>query len=183
MNFKKEEIEKIDLTQFANLIPEDEFRAYFLSEAGYDHYKLLGYVSSIYNDEILLDVGTYKGCSALALASNPKNRVKSFDIRSGLRTISNYPANIEFIVDNVIDERYKDLILSSKFIILDTDHDGPFEHEFYNYLKLINWKGTLMLDDIKLNQPMKDFWDSITEEKCDISDVGHCTGTGIVIFK
>jgi hypothetical protein len=179
----KEKINQIDLSQFAELVLEDEFRGYFLDSAGKEHYKLLGYVSSILNNETLIDVGTYKGCSALALAINPTNQVKSFDVRYGLRNIADYPDNVEFIVDNIVNEQYKDLVLSSKFIILDTDHDGTFEYEFYNYLKSINWKGSLLIDDILLNDAMKEFWDIIEEEKHDVTELGHHSGTGLIIFK
>jgi hypothetical protein len=178
----KEKINQIDLSQFKDLILETEFRNYFLDSPGKEHYKLLGYISSIVNFETLLDIGTYKGCSALALALNPDNQVKSFDIRDGLRNISGHPYNVEFIIDNIVNEKYKDLVLSSKFIILDTDHEGTFEHEFYNYLKSIGYKGTLMLDDIKFSKPMEDFWSRITHEKYDISEIGHHSGTGLVIF-
>ena len=41
----------------------------------------------------------------------------------------------------------------------------------------------MLLDDIDLNQPMKEFWGIINEEKYDVSHVGHWSGTGIVIFK
>ena len=37
-----------------------------------------------------------------------------------------------------------------------------------------------MLDDIKLNTGMYDFWNNIEEEKYDLSDIGHETGTGLV---
>jgi hypothetical protein len=183
MKIDESKLKAIDLTSLSINITNYEHKRYFLSECGSEHYKLLAYFSSIYNNVTLLDIGTYKGCSALALAYNPTNQVKSFDIRFGLRDISNYPNNVEFIVDNIINEEYKSLVLSSKFIILDTDHLGDFEHEFYKYLKTIGYKGILLLDDIKLNNEMKEFWNSITEEKYDMSDVGHITGTGLVILK
>lgn len=177
------ELEDIDLLGNADVINEEEYRNYYLGNPGQEHYKLLAYYSTQFNDSILLDIGTYKGCSALALAHNPTNQVKSFDIRFGLRNISDYPDNIEFIVDNIINKEYESLILSSKFIILDTDHLGEFEHEFYKHLKTIGYKGILLLDDIKLNAPMMEFWDSITDEKHDISNIGHHSGTGLVILK
>jgi hypothetical protein len=37
--------------------------------------------------------------------------------------------------------------------------------------------------DIKLNESMVDYWNSVKEEKYDISHVGHHSGTGLVIFK
>jgi len=176
-------LNKINLNSSANYIIEEEFKTYYLDKPGKEHYKLLAYLSTQYNNKILLDIGTYKGCSALAMAHNDKNLVKSFDIRSGLRGITNQPDNVEFIDDNVLDLKYSDLVKSSPLILLDTDHDGSFEREFYSYLKSINWKGTLVLDDINFNDAMRDFWNSITEEKYDITHIGHHSGTGLVIFK
>ena len=66
--------------------------------------------------------------------------------------------------------------------MLDTDHDGPFEYKSYNYLKEINWEGYLLLDDIHLNNVMREFWNHIDNEKHDITSIGHWSGTGLVIF-
>ena len=46
----------------------------------------------------------------------------------------------------------------------------------------IKYKGYLMLDDIYYNDAMRNFWSSIVEEKYDISNIGHHSGTGLVIF-
>ena len=178
-----EKIKEVDLTTLGELVLEEEYRNYFKGAPGQEHYKLLGYISLLFNNETLLDIGTYKGCSALALSLNPTNQIKSFDIRQGLRSLSSTPNNVEFIIDNILDGKYINLIQSTNFIILDTDHNGPFEHDFYEHLKSIDWKGTLILDDIKLNDPMIVFWDTIIEEKYDISRIGHYSGTGLVIFK
>ena len=43
-----------------------------------------------------------------------------------------------------------------------------------------SYKGFVLLDDIKLNTGMYDFWNNIEEEKYDLSDIGHETGTGLV---
>jgi hypothetical protein len=61
------EIAKIDLSELSQLVIEEEFRGYFLSEPGLEHYKLLSHISLLYNNVNLLDIGTYKVCSALAL--------------------------------------------------------------------------------------------------------------------
>lgn len=178
-----EQINSIDLTEYAGYVIEDEFRNYYLGSAGSEHYKLLAYLSTQYSDSSLLDIGTYKGCSSLAMAYNKSNKVKSFDIREGLRRLSNYPDNVEYIVDNILEGKYKELVMESPLILLDTDHEGGFEHEFYQYLRTIQWKGTLVLDDIYYNQPMTSFWNSIEEEKQDLTAIGHHSGTGIVFFK
>jgi hypothetical protein len=133
----------------------------------------------LYENQTLLDVGTYHGSSALALGMNSSNQIKSFDLirQPELNYINE--SNIEFKLENIL-ENNDELILSAPFIMLDTDHDGPFEYAFYNHLKKINYKGLLFLDDINLNDPMKGFWNHITEEKHELTSKGHWSGTGIV---
>jgi len=65
---------------------------------------------------------------------------------------------------------------------LDTFHDGTFELKFYNHLKSINYNGYLLLDDIKLNKEMIEFWNQIELDKEDLSYLGHSSGTGVVYF-
>lgn len=177
------ELNKIDLSLLSDRIIDEEFKNYFLDEPGKEHYKLLAYFSLKYNDSTLLDIGTYKGCSALALSYNPTNKITSFDIREGLKRLHSVPDNVECVIDDCSKKQYKDLILSSPFIMLDTDHDGVFEIYFHKYLQDIEYKGLLMIDDIKLNEPMVNYWNSIKEEKHDISHVGHHSGTGLITFK
>lgn len=180
--FNLQDIEKIDLENISLHIEEEEFRKYFTSSPGIEHYKLLAYISTTYTDSILLDVGTYKGCSALALSYNQRNVVKSFDLYGKLR-INYFPSNIKFIIGDITNNIYVEDVKKSSFILLDTEHDGVFENLMYKYLKDINWRGHLMLDDIKLNTEMISFWNSILEEKHDISNLGHHSGTGLVVFK
>jgi len=176
-------VNNIDLTNLSTLILEEEFRNYFLSDPGQEHYKLLGYFSTKYDNSTLLDIGTFKGCSALALSFNPTNKVVSFDIVPETRQLSHEPENVQFIVDDILKEEYKDLILQSPLILLDTFHDGVFEHTFYYYLRDIGYKGLLLLDNTKLNEQMRQFWDDVHQEKYDVSLFGHSTGTGLVIFE
>jgi len=152
---------------------------YFHLESGKEHYRLLMYVSMLYNDEIIFDVGTNKCMSALALSYNSLNKVKSFDIVKLLPDNPNVN-NIEYIIGDAT----KDVdLVKCPVIFLDVDHDGTYENIFYNHLRSINWKGILILDDIHLNQPMKDFWNGISEKKYDITNIGHWSGTGIVLFE
>ncbi len=69
-----------------------------------------------------------------------------------------------------------DEIVKSDFIVLDIDpHDGIEETRILEALEKNNYKGIVLLDDINLNPGMKNFWKDITE-------YGHWSGTGIVIF-
>ncbi len=73
-------------------------------------------------------------------------------------------------------------IHSSPFIMLDIDHSGKTEKEILDFLVDNNWHGHLLLDDIYLNNAMKDFWNNITLEKYDLTHIGHFSGTGLVIL-
>jgi hypothetical protein len=184
MDFLKitnEVLDNIDLSKTSKKINSAEYQNYFISNSGKEHYRLLSYISEK-NDFInFLDIGTLKGCSALAFSTNPNNKVYSFNLSDEL-DLSNPPSNIDFFIDNVIKNKYDDLIIKSKYIMLDTYHDGVFEKQFYDYLKSINYKGFLLLDDIYLNNEMTNFWKKIEKNKSDITHIGHMTGTGVVFF-
>jgi hypothetical protein len=182
LSITNEQLDNIDLFPYSQRINSSEYQGYFMSKSGQEHYRLLAHISQ--NDDLvdILDVGTLKGCSALAFSVNSKNKVRSFNV--GNEFDLNYtPLNAEFIIDNVLNGNYNSVILGSKYIMLDTYHDGTFEKEFYDYLISINYKGYLLLDDIHLNFEMERFWGSIDKEKYDITNIGHSTGTGVVYFK
>jgi hypothetical protein len=164
-------------TQYLHTVDHNSY--YFHLESGNAHYRLLMYISQLFNDAVIFDVGTNRTMSALALSYNSSNKIKSYDI---IRLLPKNPPvpNIEFILgDSTLD---KDLE-NSPLIFLDVDHDGKYENIFYDHIKSINWKGFLLLDDIHLNDPMKEFWQRIEEEKYDLTSVGAWSGTGLVIFK
>jgi hypothetical protein len=179
---KNEDLDSIDLMSLSDRIKSDEYKKYFLSRSGMEHYRLLSFISQTNNNSQFLDVGTLKGCSALALSINPSNKVFSFDLSNSF-DLSEIPENTEFIIDNILQEKYKDIILSSNYILLDTFHDGTFELEFLNYLSNIKYMGILLLDDIYLNSEMSLFWDEIQFNKKDLTYLGHSTGTGVVFFE
>jgi predicted O-methyltransferase YrrM len=175
-----DDISQIDLTDSADLVTETEFRNYYLSNPGLEHYKLLAFISNIHEHANLIDIGTFKGCSALALSYNKTNTVHTFDIHPNLMSLQSIPDNISVYVDDILSEKHIQLLKSSPFIFLDTNHDGTFERAFLVHLESIQWKGYLLLDDIFLNDEMKMFWESISYEKFNISKFGHHSGTGLV---
>ncbi len=76
-----------------------------------------------------------------------------------------------------------EVLNETRFIMLDTDHDGKFENIFYDHLISSGFKGILFCDDIHLNPHMESFWNRITHEKVDLTSIGHNTGSGLVIFE
>jgi hypothetical protein len=179
-NVTNETLDSIDMSYYKH-INCLEHQVFYQSISSLEHYRLLSYISNIHNGIKILDVGTFKGCSALAFSYNKNNKVYSFNLLDQL-DLNYVPDNIEFIVDNILNGKYDSLINESKVILIDTFHDGTFEKEFYDYLFKLGFKGILILDDIYLNSEMINFWDSIKIEKIDMTDFGHMTGTGVVFF-
>jgi hypothetical protein len=179
-----------------NLIPDESLRQYivednsgrlaewFYGSPGTEYYTLLTALSHCFNDTTIFDIGTFRGSSALALASNPKNKVITYDIVDG--STHSFPANVE----KKIGDYKQDPLLSSRpisdnvsLIVFDCDpHNGVLEKEFVEFLTNSAYKGVVIFDDINLNDNMKQFWESVTQEKYDITDKGHWSGTGVVFF-
>jgi len=164
--------------------------ATFLDKAGREHYRLLGYISTLYMDRDIFDIGTHTGCSAFALAFNETNRIHSFDLCkkvSDPKILSR--SNISFNICNLLDaeERTPWLVrlVNSPIIFLDIDpHNGILEYQFYEFLRDQNYQGLLFCDDIHYFQNMRNnFWSRIPDDhKCDITGYGHWSGTGIISF-
>ncbi len=177
----------------------------FYDKSGTEQYSLLAYLSTRFDNEVILDIGTFQGGSALALSYNQNNKVFSIDVKYQIKTEIDLP-NIKFLEgdilgddeivsfkggfrDEILDSGYgKELIHKSKLILYDTVHNGVVEKEFHNYLVESNWSGVCVWDDIKyrwngeLRQGMIDFWESIENEKEVITDYAHWTGTGMVWY-
>ncbi len=184
MNLKKEiykcdrkKINQVFRTVSPYLLSKDSIN-YFVAPAGREHYRLLSHLSNIISKSVIYDIGTYKGLSAIAMGFNTSNNVISYDV-------SNYvevkcPNNVEFKIGNFYDDKN---LLCSPFIFFDIDpHNGKDEEKFVKYLVKNNYKGVVLFDDIHHNKEMQSFWDGIKQEKVDLTDVGHWSGTGAVMF-
>ena len=182
MQFPKAKVlNEIDLNTLVTFILDEEYKCYFLAEAGKEHHRLLSFMSKNISGDIV-EIGAYKGTSALALSFNDMNQVYSFDIKH-ITALSGIRNNIKFITDNDCINNYKSIVLGAKLVFLDVNHDGLYENKVYQFLIDNNYKGLLLLDDIYLNKAMKAFWNSIKKEKKDLTDIGHWSGTGLVIFE
>lgn len=161
----------------------------FYSKPGVQHYRLLSYISTLFNNVNILDIGTHLGHSALALSYNDTNTIYSFDIMDKVRPSIKNVKNIKFMSDNLFDEnifnKYKDIIMNCPFIFLDVDpHNGFMEINFINMLQKNDYKGFIVCDDIWYFKDMRDnFWFKINNKyRYDITHLGHWSGTGIISF-
>ena len=176
----KANIASIDLNRFSRYVANREHRKYFFDVDFKEHYRLIAYLSTLFNQSIIFDIGTNLGYSALALSYNGANQVISYDIVE-CKELNHAQelTSIEYVIGDVLQDPR---LMQSPLVMLDTNHDGVFENKFYAHLKENNFKGLLFLDDIHLNPPMKAFWNSISENKSDITDIGHWSGSGLVDF-
>jgi predicted nicotinamide N-methyase len=176
----KEQLNSIEFDSYRDSFLKKGYpNNWFFMEAGQEHYRLLAYIGSLYKSKTLLDIGSYQGNSAIALAHSG-NKIISYDLDTQpiIEKIKN--DNIKFIKGDILADN--DLILASPFIMLDTYHNGDFEQEFVDHLINIKYKGLVMFDDIHLNNEMSNFWNGLKNEKFDLTDIGHFSGTGLVIF-
>lgn len=131
------------------------------------------------DNQIIIDIGTYRGFSAFSLAANKTNVVHTFDI-GDYREIE-LPENVTFCKKGGL-EIPKALIKKANIILLDVDpHDGIKEPVILKHIIDSGFKGMLILDDVYLNEEMKAFFESITHEK--YLTFWHHSGTGIVNIK
>ncbi len=176
----REAVERIDLRPLARHVADQEHLKYFLDTRFVEHYRLIACLSTNFQNSRLFDIGTNRGYSALALSYNPANTVVSYDIVDCQQLhAADQLKRIEYRIGNVLSDPR---LLTSPLIMLDTDHDGVFERQVYEYLRKSRYRGLLFLDDIHLNSAMIRFWNDICEPKEDLTDLGHFSGSGLVEF-
>jgi hypothetical protein len=166
----------------------------------------------------VVDVGTRYAASAAALGSPARRptRVWTFDLPASREREEAYrgateeewqsaarAAGVDVTFHNldllaVPDEEFR-RYMATWLILLDTAHlprTVPFEREFFRRLQAIGYRGLLLLDDIHLNDEMKEWWRELQAgaegppgadggppyRAYDVTAVGHTSGTGLVDF-
>ena len=177
-------IDIVNLMDLWKYINWHGFFMFFNMPAGYEHYRLLSQLSWQFPpNTTLIDIGTSCGYSAVALSHNPDVNVISYNIQDDIGTqvcSAKHKSNIELRIKNCIDDI--DLLMKAPLIMLDTAHTGDFEVYVINTLIENNYKGLVLCDDIYLNKEMLAFWNWVPLKKIDVSEFGHWSGTGIIVF-
>jgi len=164
--------------------------SYYDLPSGQQEYKLYSYLSTLFNDIVILDIGTLNGRSAISLSHNENNRVISYDIvdhiKDPLHKIYS-KNNIQFRIKNVLDDLKPELVSKCKIVMIDIDHFEVIEREIINKLKELNFSGIILLDDIHHpsvaeREAMQRLWHSIDEEKYDVTKYGDISGTGLILM-
>ena len=159
-------------------------------------YHLYAFLSTLFDDSIILDVGSQYGNSALAFSYNESNHVISYEIdpwysnetyhtktRRDIERDNITWRDIDFRDDEDID--YEKV----KIILIDIDPHGhkiagkEEELRMIEHLLDKGWSGVLIFDDINKGCQMQDFWNELSIPgwtKIDVSELGHSSGTGIL---
>jgi predicted O-methyltransferase YrrM len=192
IKLNKAAINAVDITSCQEFLQWNPAYKDFLTKgAGEEHYKLLNFlakkVAEGKNGILVSDIGTLYGSSAIAFATaHPSVQVTTYDIANLIPTINGVKT-----INQVSNIRRKFMsgqldvanIAKSDLVLLDIDpHEGVEERKFVQLLKDHGFKGLLVVDDIHLNQEMIDFWESVSLRKVDITELGHWTGTGIIVY-
>lgn len=198
-----ERVEKIELltkiindyanTEFPNLAPycrKPEQNQWFSAPFG-EHYKLINSLCKSLSLRKVVEVGSFTGMSALIWMLNnvsltsidivPWNEFDDTVLSDALIQDASFSQKILDLMDvDSFNEMIPDF-LSSDLIFLDGPKDGIFEQEVVpKLINLLSGRSVwLLLDDIHL-RAMQPCWDAITNEKYDLSLIGHSSGTGLV---
>ena len=146
-------------------------------------FRLLNYITKQFNDITIIDAGTHYGWSAYCLKQNPTNKIITYDITDQFD--NKYLKNVANVEVKLLDINQEDISIlhSAEVIYLDIDpHNGAQEKVFTDILLRTEWQGYLFCDDIHINEGMKSWWDSITLNKYDLTEVGHVHGTGLITY-
>lgn len=162
---------------------------YYDLKSGQQEYRLYSYLSTLFNDTTILDIGTYNGRSAVALSYNENNKVISYDINNnGIKDVNHKiytKSNIKFKIKNVLDDLNEEFLKDVKIVLIDIDHFYTIEKMMIDKLKELGYDGIILLDDIihpspKEFEAMQKLWNEIEDEKYDITKYGHWSGTGLI---
>lgn len=161
----------------------------FYGAPGVEHYRLLAHLSTLFDGRTIVDIGTHKGDSALALSYNEDNTVETFDVVDRVDALHRLRSNITYHTENIFDEvvrnTHRRMLLDSAMILIDVDpHAGIQELDLVRWLERHEYQGLIVLDDIWFFKTMRDnIWYQIEGRyKKDLTHLGHWSGTGIVSF-
>lgn len=184
----KSEVSAMDMTPVTQYASLQDYKDFMSADPGYEHFKLLSYISSALTGKLFFDIGTKFGnpdlaLSALALSYNSNNTVISYDPDPLLE--KPFPSNINFRTGDFIQDPE---ILNASLIFVDIDvHDSIQENSLHEFLLANNYKGMVLWDDVNAGHfaDLKNWWDSIDNpsvQKYDLTAVGHFTGTGLLVY-
>lgn len=156
-----------------------------------EHYRLLAALVRILSPKIVVEIGTFTGMGALALAQEiGAGHVHSFDLvpwqsiastwlqADDFRNITQHLADLG---EPAVFRRYADLLSAADLIFVDGPKDRRFEPAFITQLGQLTTKSNLVVvfDDVRQLAMLKPWWE-MKRPKLDLTSFGHWSGTGLV---
>ena len=167
----------VDLNQINFVSNNNDLRTAIDQMPGVEHYRLLCLLSTLYSNVDIYCLGTNTGGSALCLGYNKTNYIISYDVEYNVCV--QRQTNIEFRMGDYQKDK---ALLKSPFIFIDAIPNDLLYRRIYQYLCDNNYRGLTVWNNIHLNDELKAFWNSVVNEKRDITQFGHSFGTGVIIF-
>jgi len=185
-------IPNIPLVEFDNLKDRFDKKSFgWINTWPGEHYKLLTQLINLCNPDLILEIGTFRGASCLAMkqAAQSFGKVITYDIVPWDKIRGTHLRKEDFddkLEQRIIDfsninqiKTQKDLFERANFIFIDMAKDGVSEKLVCDFLDSLNHnKPYIIFDDIRFNNMLK-FWRNIKQHKMDITSIGHWSGTGI----
>lgn len=159
-----------------------------------EHYKLLSALVSILKPQLVVEIGTATGYSALSMKKflPPGGKIVSFDIvpwHSFPKCILTQPdfedGKLVQIIGDLTDENvfasHAPLLSGASLIFIDAAKDGVQERLFIKNFATLTFTTSpiFVFDDIRLMN-MIGIWNDIKQPKFDVTSLGHWAGTGLV---
>lgn len=185
------EARSVDLSGVASR-SNAEYRRYVECWPG-EHYKFLAGLVQTLRPKMVVEVGTFRGHSALSLlAASPDVQVTTFDVvawtkqeGSVLRADDFTDGRLKQVVGDLsqaaVQMAQADVLAEADLIFLDGPKDGLFEQAFVADLlpRLTERRRIVGFDDIRMLS-MVDLWRTLPYAKIDATSVGHWAGTGLM---
>jgi predicted O-methyltransferase YrrM len=159
-----------------------------------EHYRMLATLVKLLQPKCVIEIGTFRGLSALALKQFlPANgKITTFDIipwPSVPDTALQFQdfadgrlrQEIADLSDPAMFELHRAAIQETGLLFIDGPKDGNFERKFLRQLETASFQKPLLLvlDDIRFWN-MLAIWHEIAHPKLDLTSFGHWSGTGLV---
>lgn len=171
--------------------PDFEYANIFPGE----HYRILSGLVEVTQPKTLIDIGTYRGCSARVMLDygDVTSNVHTFDLYDystfDWTVLKGDDFNSGRLKQHLVDlscketfDEYVELLQQADFVMLDGPKNDVFEKTFLHLLKAIpltSKQRWLFIDDIKFDN-MQELWRSIQSPKLDLTSFGHFSGSGLV---
>ena len=162
-----------------------------------EHYRLLAAIVKILQPKHIVEIGTFRGLSALAFKHflPADGKIVTFDIVPWNSVPDTCLRPEDFVDDRLrqeiadlsnmaLFELHRGLLQETELLFMDGPKDGVFERKLLEEMETLDFQKPLLLvlDDIRFWN-MLAIWHEIARPKLDLTSFGHWSGTGLVEWK